>query len=162
MLTLAVYGRAVGFGFLAFDDPTYVTENFHVLRGLTLAGLRWALTKVHDSNWVPLTWLSLMLDATIYGPRAGGFHATNILLHVLNVLLVFALLTQATGCVLRARLCRGALCCPSAARRIGGLDCRAEGRAEHVLRLALAVVLRAVGEAAATGLARAGARRALS
>ena len=43
-LTLAVYGRAVGFGFLAFDDPTYVTENFHVLRGLTLPGLRWALT----------------------------------------------------------------------------------------------------------------------
>ena len=101
-LTLAVYGRAVGFGFLAFDDPTYVTENFHVLRGLTLPGLRWAMTKVHDSNWVPLTWMSLMLDTTIYGPQAGGFHATNILLHVLNVLLVFALLTQATGCRLRS------------------------------------------------------------
>jgi tetratricopeptide (TPR) repeat protein len=101
-LTLAVYGRAINFGFLAFDDPTYVTENFHVLRGLTLPGLRWAMTKVHDSNWVPLTWMSLMLDTTIYGPQAGGFHATNILLHVLNVLLVFALLTQATDCVLRS------------------------------------------------------------
>jgi len=96
-LTLAVYGQAVRFGFLAFDDPTYVTDNFHVLRGLTVPGLRWAVTQFHDSNWVPLTWLSLMLDATIYGPRAGGFHATNILLHALNVLLVFALLTQATG-----------------------------------------------------------------
>ncbi len=103
-LTLAVYGRAVRFGFLTFDDPTYVTDNFHVLRGLTLPGVRWAVTQVHDSNWVPLTWLSLMLDATIYGPRASAFHATNILLHVLNVLLVFALFTQATGRLLRSAL----------------------------------------------------------
>ncbi len=43
-----------------------------------------------------------MLDATIYGPRASAFHATNILLHVLNVLLVFALFTQATGRLLRS------------------------------------------------------------
>lgn len=96
-LTLAVYGQAVRFGFLPFDDPSYVTENFHVLRGLTQPGAHWALTKVHDSNWVPLTWLSLMLDTTLYGPRAAGFHATNIALHVVNVLLVFALFRQATG-----------------------------------------------------------------
>jgi tetratricopeptide (TPR) repeat protein len=95
-LTLAVYGRAVGFGFVVFDDPRYVTDNFQVLSGLSLSGIRWACATFHDCNWIPLTWISLMLDATLYGRRAGGFHATNILLHVANVLLVFALFAGAT------------------------------------------------------------------
>jgi tetratricopeptide (TPR) repeat protein len=95
-LTLAVYGRAVGFGFVVFDDPRYVTDNFHVLSGLSLSGIRWACTTFHDCNWIPLTWISLMLDATLYGRWAGGFHATNILLHVANVLLVFVLFAGAT------------------------------------------------------------------
>jgi tetratricopeptide (TPR) repeat protein len=96
-LTLAVYGRAVQFGFVVFDDPRYVTDNFHVLSGLSLRGVRWAFSTFHDCNWIPLTWVSLMLDASLYGRWAGGFHATNILLHVANVLLVFFCFQRATG-----------------------------------------------------------------
>jgi tetratricopeptide (TPR) repeat protein len=96
-LTLAVYARAVRFGFVVFDDPRYVTDNFHVLSGLSLRGIRWAFSTFHDANWIPLTWLSLMLDATLSGCWAGGFHATNILLHVANVLLVFFCFQRATG-----------------------------------------------------------------
>jgi protein O-mannosyl-transferase len=101
-LTGCVYGRAVRFDFLIFDEPAYVTDNFYVLSGLSLPGIRWAVRTVHDSNWIPLTWLSLMLDATLYGRWAGGFHATNLLLHAANVLLVFAFFTQATGRTLRS------------------------------------------------------------
>ena len=96
-LTFAVYGRALRFGFVSFDDPRYVTDNFYVLSGLSLRGLRWAFTTFHDCNWIPLTWLSLMLDATLYGRWAGGFHLTNILLHQANVLLVFFVFRRATG-----------------------------------------------------------------
>jgi hypothetical protein len=96
-LTLAVYARALRFGFVVFDDPRYVTDNFHVLSGLSLRGIRWAFSTFHDCNWIPLTWLLLMLDATLYGCWAGGFHATNILLHIANVLLVFFCFQRATG-----------------------------------------------------------------
>jgi tetratricopeptide (TPR) repeat protein len=96
-LTLVVYARAVSFGFVIFDDPRYVTDNFYVLSGLSLRGIRWAFSTFHDCNWIPLTWVSLMLDTSIYGRWAGGFHATNILLHVANVLLVFFCLKRATG-----------------------------------------------------------------
>jgi tetratricopeptide (TPR) repeat protein len=96
-LTLAVYGQTVRFGLVIFDDPRYVTENFHVLSGLNLSGIRWAFSTLHDCNWIPLTWLSLMLDATLFGRWAGGFHATNVLFHVANVLLVFVGLSWATG-----------------------------------------------------------------
>jgi protein O-mannosyl-transferase len=103
-LALVVYGRTLRFGFVIFDDPRYVTENFYVLSGLSFRGFRWAFTTFHDSNWIPLTWLSLMLDTTLYGGWAGGFHATNVCLHVVNVLLVFVCFMWATGNTLRSAL----------------------------------------------------------
>ncbi len=95
--TAAVYGQVYRFDFLVFDDPAYVSENRHVLAGLTTGGIRWAFTTIHDSNWIPLTWLSLMADASAYGTWAGGYHLTNLLLHVANVLLVFAAFRHMTG-----------------------------------------------------------------
>jgi len=53
--TAAVYGQVYRFDFLVFDDPAYVSENRHVLAGLTTGGIRWAFTTIHDSNWIPLT-----------------------------------------------------------------------------------------------------------
>jgi protein O-mannosyl-transferase len=101
-VTLAVYSRAVRYGFVVFDDPKYVTENLHVPDGLSVRGIRWACSTFHDSNWIPLTWISLMLDATVHGCRASGYHATNILLHAANVLLAFVFFTWATGRTLRS------------------------------------------------------------
>jgi protein O-mannosyl-transferase len=101
-VTLAVYVRAVRYGFVVFDDPKYVSENLHVPGGLSVRGIRWAFSTFHDCNWIPLTWISLMLDATFHGCRASGYHATNILLHVANVLLAFVFFTWATGRTLRS------------------------------------------------------------
>jgi tetratricopeptide (TPR) repeat protein len=52
---------------------------------------------VHDSNWIPLTWLSLLLDTTIYGGRPGGYHLTNAFVHSANTVLLFLALVVATG-----------------------------------------------------------------
>ena len=79
--TLAVYGQTLGFEFVSFDDNQYVTENRHVKEGLTLDGLGWAFTSGHAANWHPLTWLSHMLDWSLYGDWAGGHHLTSVLLH---------------------------------------------------------------------------------
>jgi protein O-mannosyl-transferase len=106
-LTVTVYWQVSGFGFLVFDDPAYVSENRQVLAGLNGAGLRWAWTGFHDANWIPLTWLSLMADATFYGARAGGYHLTNLLLHCANVLLVLALFSRLTGDVRRSAFVAG-------------------------------------------------------
>ena len=38
-----------------------------------------------------------MVDATLYGSWPGGHHLANVVLHVANVLLVFALFARATG-----------------------------------------------------------------
>ena len=94
-LTLVVFGRSVGHGFVIYDDPDYVTENPAVQRGLTAEGFAWSFG-FRASNWHPLTWLSHMLDVDLYGAWAGGHHLTNVLLHVLNVGLLFLALRRMT------------------------------------------------------------------
>jgi tetratricopeptide (TPR) repeat protein len=94
---LAVYGQTAWFDFVRYDDPVYVTRNDTVRAGLTLDGFRWSLTATHGANWHPITWWSHMLDAELYGDRAGGHHLTSVLLHVLNTLLLYGILRRATG-----------------------------------------------------------------
>ena len=94
LVVVAIYGQTLGAAFIAFDDPGYVYQNAHVRAGLCLAGLRWAFSTFQQSNWHPLTWLSLQLDATLFGLNAGGFHLTNLLLHAANTLLLFAWLRR--------------------------------------------------------------------
>jgi len=102
VLTLAVFWQVKDHEFLTFDDDVYVTENKHVQEGLTPAGIVWAFTTMDAEFWHPLTWLSLMLDAQIYGPKAGGFHVSSLMLHILSTLLLFWLFHRMTGAVWRA------------------------------------------------------------
>jgi len=94
---LLVYGRVVGHAFIAYDTPTYISENPWVLRGLTLDGVRWAFTAHHAANWHPLTWISHMLDVSVLGVRPGAFALENALWHAANACLVLAVLERMTG-----------------------------------------------------------------
>ncbi len=100
--TLLVYGQAWRFGFVLIDDPIYVSENPHVQAGLSLQNVVWSFATFRDGNWIPFTWLSLMLDTTVFGFHAGAYHFTNVLLHVANTVLLFAFLARATGNQLRS------------------------------------------------------------
>lgn len=97
LATLAVYSRAGSFEFLTVDDRNYVADNPHVQQGLTLDGIRWALTTGHASNWHPLTWVSHMVDVELYGSDPAGHHMTSVLLHAANSVLLFWLFTTLTG-----------------------------------------------------------------
>ncbi|HWY55570.1 MAG TPA: tetratricopeptide repeat protein [Terriglobales bacterium] len=97
LATLAVYSRAVRNPFLHVDDQNYVTENPHVQAGLTWQTFTWAWTATAAQNWHPLTWLSHALDCQLYGLNPVGHHSTNIVLHALNVVLLFLLLLRVTG-----------------------------------------------------------------
>lgn len=95
--TFLVYARVLNHEFTYLDDRTYVTENPTVQKGLTWEGVKWAFTTVHGANWHPLTWLSHMLDCSIFGLEPGGHHFTSVTLHVFNVILLFYLLSRMTG-----------------------------------------------------------------
>jgi tetratricopeptide (TPR) repeat protein len=101
---LAVFWPALHCGFVNFDDPAYVTDNWHVRHGFNAPGIRWAFTAVAASNWHPLTWLSHMLDCQLYGLQPAGHHMTSVLLHVANAVLLFLLLRRLTGALWRSAI----------------------------------------------------------
>jgi Flp pilus assembly protein TadD len=97
VLTWLVFGQTLGHEFVNFDDHKYVYENPHVIAGLTAEGVQSAFTEKVSSNWHPLTMLSHMLDAQLFGLHPGWHHFTNLVLHTAAVLLLFGFLRDATG-----------------------------------------------------------------
>jgi tetratricopeptide (TPR) repeat protein len=93
----ALYAPVRHFDFTTYDDNLYVSENVHVEAGLTPASIRWALTAVVSSNWLPVTLLSHMLDVQLFGLRSGMHHLMNVVYHALATLLLLACLLRATG-----------------------------------------------------------------
>lgn len=81
-------------GFTHIDDNAYVYQNERVRDGLSFENLVWALQSLEVSNWHPLTWLSYMLDVELFGVAAGPMHGVNLLFHLANSLLLFALLRR--------------------------------------------------------------------
>ena len=102
--TLIVYGRVASFEFTNYDDPMIVLENPMMVGGLTLHGLRWALTTSYYEYWHPVMWLSHMLDCQLFGLRAGWHHLVSVGFHVANTLLLFVVLRRMTGALWRSAL----------------------------------------------------------
>jgi tetratricopeptide (TPR) repeat protein len=96
LATLLVYLPVVRCGFVNFDDQVYVTENTHVRAGMTWSSIVWAFTSFDGANWHPLTWLSHMLDCTLFGLNPAGPHLVNALIHAVNAGLLFILLLRLT------------------------------------------------------------------
>jgi protein O-mannosyl-transferase len=94
---LGLYAQTARFEFLTLDDQTFIVENPPVLAGLTWDSVRWAFTEAYYPNWHPLTWLSHMLDVSLFGLRAGPPHLVSAGLHALNAVLVFLTLLYLTG-----------------------------------------------------------------
>jgi hypothetical protein len=97
LATLAVFARAVGFGFVNYDDPTYVFRNPRMAGGLSAANIGWAFSTFHFNNWHPLTWLTYFATSQVFGLSPGAFHGVNLVLHVANVALLYRLLLRMTG-----------------------------------------------------------------
>ncbi|MEE2678652.1 MAG: tetratricopeptide repeat protein [Myxococcota bacterium] len=93
----AVYGQSLGFSFVYLDDAHYVLGNPVVPSGLSVEGIAWAFSESFDGNWFPATWISHMVDVELYGVDPGGHHATNVVLHAINTLLVLVVFHRLSG-----------------------------------------------------------------
>ncbi len=102
LITLAVYGQVRDHNFVNFDDNGYIYENPRVKTGVTPDNIAWAFTKLHESNWHPLTWISHMIDCEIYGMDPGRHHAANLFIHICNTLLLFLAMHRLSGALWRS------------------------------------------------------------
>lgn len=103
--TLLIFARGIRHDFVNYDDPDYVTSNAHVLAGLNADTVAWAMKSGEASNWHPLTWMSHLLDVSLFGLNPHGHHATSVVWHALNAVLAFLALRRLTGAVWTSALC---------------------------------------------------------
>lgn len=96
-ITFALFAPAIRYDYVDYDDGVYVYANQHVLRGLSLDGVRYAFTSIKGGSWMPLTWLSHMLDISMFGASPEGPHLMNVLLHSLSASVLLLALQRLTG-----------------------------------------------------------------
>ena len=104
-LVAAVFWQTGSFEILNFDDDQYIDGL--VLQGLTWTGFVRAWTEGHVGQWHPLTTLSFMLDAQLFGRWWGGYHIHNAVLHAAAASVLFAALTRLTGSMSRSLVAAG-------------------------------------------------------
>jgi hypothetical protein len=89
--TLIAYLPAFHAGFVNWDDDDYVVKNFLIR---DLSNLKALITTPVQGNYHPLTMISLAINYAISELDPSSYHLFNIVLHLLNVLLVFRLVFQ--------------------------------------------------------------------
>jgi hypothetical protein len=106
-LTVIFFLPALHGEFLHWDDDGLYVYNSY-FRGFRAANFQWMCTTVWYGHWQPLTWVSCALDYIVWGMNPRGWHATNLLLHVINSVLVYllclAFLKKREGCYVLAAL----------------------------------------------------------
>jgi tetratricopeptide (TPR) repeat protein len=93
----AVFGQTIHHEFVNIDDAVVIQQNPLVVHGLTWQSVAQAFREPHSGNWIPLTWISHMIDWEVFGGDAGGHHLTNVLLHAATTVLLFLALRRMTG-----------------------------------------------------------------
>ncbi len=89
MLTgFVVYINLLSASFLDYDDGGNVVKNENI-SNLSIKNIIALFTTSVYYSYNPITFLSYALENQFFGLKPGWFHATNIVLHLINVLLVF-------------------------------------------------------------------------
>lgn len=96
VFSVIAFGRIIGNDFVSYDDHRLITENSYIQDGINFKSILWAFTDSRQEYWHPLTWLSLMLDWSLFGANASGHHLVSLLLHIGAVLFLFLFLNKAT------------------------------------------------------------------
>ena len=89
-LVLLTFLPTLSQGWAPLDDGLNFLRNERY-RGLGSDNLRWMWTTRHAGHYIPLSWMTLGADYLVSGMEPRGYHRTNLLLHLANALLFFAL-----------------------------------------------------------------------
>ncbi len=93
-VTLVVFAGVGGHDFVHFDDNINIYENPH-LKGLSAESLQWMFTDAgYARRYMPLGWMCYAVDQQFFGLNPRVYFAGNLLLHLINVTLLFLLLKR--------------------------------------------------------------------
>ncbi len=91
IITIIAYSPILQADFIYYDDPEYVINNPYIKK-FTLENVIDIFKAKATILYVPLTICSYYIDQFLFSGRATGFHLTNLIIHLLNIILIFKLL----------------------------------------------------------------------
>ena len=95
-ITFMVFLPSVNNGFANIDDNSYVVDNTDI-RSISLHNLEKIFSSKYVDNYQPLTMLTYMVEYHFFQLNPSVYHVTNLLLHIVNCLLIFALIYALSG-----------------------------------------------------------------
>lgn len=93
LLVLSLFWPAFFYDFANYDDLDTVTSN-PFIRDLSPDGLKRIFTFFSLQSYYPVRLLSVAADYSFWGLDPRGYHLTNVLVHLLNTLLAYALFVR--------------------------------------------------------------------
>ena len=86
--TALAYSRIAGNDFVNYDDPYQVTQEDHVLGGLTWENILWSFGP--EARCSPLTWMAYAAGHSLFGLNPGMFHIMSLVIHIAGSVLLFS------------------------------------------------------------------------
>jgi len=88
IISFLTYNNLLFAGFLDYDDIGNLVQNLSIT-DFSITSIKTIFTTSVYYSYNPITFLSYALEYQLFGMSSAGFHFTNILLHLLNIFLVF-------------------------------------------------------------------------
>lgn len=92
LLILLTYSGSFGGAFISDDTQEVATKE--LIRALDWNHVRGIFRTFDGANYMPVTVLSFAVDYRLWGLTPAGYHFSNLVIHLLNALLVYALLRR--------------------------------------------------------------------
>ncbi len=92
ILSFALLYKSLNYGFTNFDDPQLLVNN-QIVKDFDLGKM---FTEFVYKDYLPLTFLSYALEYSVIKLDPFWFHLNNIILHLMNIILVFVFVSMLT------------------------------------------------------------------
>jgi len=92
LLTILIYSNSIKNDFIyQLDDDVYIT-NCNDIKAFSTANFDAIFSTAYAGLYLPLTMLTYMIEYHFFGLDPAAYHTTNLLLHLINIMLVFMLI----------------------------------------------------------------------
>jgi len=96
ILALITFAPALNNGFVNWDDPIYILNN-ELVHELSWSNVQQIFSTYILGNYQPLTILHFAVEHHFFGLNPFYYHLSNIILHALNILLVYIFICLLSG-----------------------------------------------------------------
>lgn len=97
LITFIVYFRTLFLDYTKLDDSIFIIENAHYnsdAKNINVSFHRGLFNPTRDAYYRPLFLVDFIIESRIFGTHPAGYHFTNLLYHILSVILLFLFLKK--------------------------------------------------------------------